>query len=140
MRLVWGIDEAIANYVGGHFPKVWERGGFRSYMAVGIATGDGKTVGGIVLSEFHGHDGTLNIFLERPCLTAPMLRELCAHVFRKVRMKRITAHCEKKNRRARKLVEGIGFRFEGTMRYGGENGDDDLVIYGMTYDNCRWLK
>ena len=139
MRLLWGQETIIAEYVGETFPVVEQRGGLRFRHGVGIVDRDGKMVGAVVISEFRGHDGILNIFLERPVLTPRMLREMFGFVFRRLLMKRVTAHCQKKDRRARKLVEGIGFRFEGTMRYGGENGRDDLIVYGMTFDNCRWL-
>ena len=42
-------------------------------------------------------------------------------------MERITALVRKSNKRSRKLVEGLGFKNEGTIRYPKEN----LILYGL---------
>ena len=44
---------------------------------------------------------------------------------------RITALIEKKNKRSRRFVEGIGFKLEGCVRKGGALGADDMMIYGL---------
>lgn len=139
MRLVWGLDQQVAEYVAAQFPIVAERGGFKVVRAVGIANEAGNLVGGIVMTDFRGHDAELNIFSETPyALTANMLRELCSWAFEGQGMKRLTASISKKNKRSRRFVQGLGFRLEGTKRYGFHDGTDEC-IYGMTHDNCRWL-
>lgn len=49
---------------------------------------------------------------------------------------RITAMTKKKNKRARKLIEGVGFKLEGRMRDVYE--DDDAIVYGLT--KFKWQR
>lgn len=140
MRLVWGLDKQVGEYVAAQFPIAIERGGFKVVRAVGIADQQNRLIGGIVMTEFRGHDAELSIYCDTPnALTPKMLRELCSWAFEGQNMKRLTASVSKKNKRSRRFVQGIGFRLEGTKRYGFHDGTDEC-IYGMTYDNCRWLK
>lgn len=141
MRLAWGIDQPVADYIASKFDLAARRGGFKPHVAVGIVNEAGTLCGGIVMTDWRGHDACLTIHLEPPAyISAPMVKELCAFVFRKKRMKRVTAEIAKKNRRARRYVEGMGFRLEGTLRHGWHDAKDDMCIYGLTYDACKWLE
>lgn len=140
MKLVWGADLAVAEFVAAQFPLASRRG-FALYAAVGIADDHDVLVGGIVGSDWRGHDLCLSIFATRPDFLRPeMIVEACAWCFRAKGLKRITAEIAKKNRRARKFVEHVGFRLEGTLRHGWHDGNDDMCIYGMTAETCRWLQ
>lgn len=44
---------------------------------------------------------------------------------------RITGLVEKKNKRSRRFLEGIGFILEGCSKKAGRRGEDDLMIYGL---------
>jgi RimJ/RimL family protein N-acetyltransferase len=44
----------------------------------------------------------------------------------------MTAIIKKRNRRCRKLAEGLGFKLEGVMRKGAPDGD--LFFYGLLKD------
>lgn len=142
MRLSWGIDEAVAEYVAAQFPIAVERGGFdRFFRAVGIVDGSNLLVGGIVASEYRGHDCCLSIYASRPDFLRPaMIGELCRWCFGEAGFKRLTAQIAKRNKRARKFVEHVGFRLEGVTRHGWHDGSDDMCIYGMTFDACKWLE
>lgn len=141
MRLVWGLDREVAEFVAAQFPIAAARGGFNTFRAVGIADDGDRLVGGIVGSEFRGHDMNLSIYAARPDFLRPaMIAELCRWAFVETRLKRLTAEIAKKNRRARAFVEHVGFAIEGTKRHGWHDGADDMCIYGMTADRCRWLE
>ena len=141
MRLVWGLDAQVAEFVAMQFPLAQERGGFNTFRAVGVATDDGTLVGGIVGSEYRGHDMNLSIYAARPDFLRPaMIGELCRWAFGEAGLKRLTAEIAKKNRRARAFVEHVGFVLEGNKRHGWHDGQDDMCIYGMTADRCRWLE
>ena len=43
---------------------------------------------------------------------------------------RITALCDKRNKRSRKFIAGVGFKEEGCIRQGGGAGED-LIVYGL---------
>lgn len=139
MSVLWGCDKQVGDYVAAQFPLVVQRGGFNVVKAVGFTDSRGRLVGGLVMTDYRGHDAELSIYLEKPSAISPQnLRELFHWAFRSQGFKRLTASISKKNKRCRRLVEGLGFRLEGTMRYGFSDGTDQCV-YGMTYDNCNWL-
>lgn len=140
MRLVWGLDQVVSDYVSAQFPIAARRGGLVPHTAVGVADAAGVLCGGIVLTDWRGHDGCLSIYMARPALTDEMVRQLCEWAFRGEKMKRLTAEIAKRNKRARKFVEHIGFRLEGTLRHGWHDGKDDMCIYGLTHDACKWLE
>lgn len=141
MRLVWGLDSEVAAFVAAHFPETAERGWNNFYAAAGMADEAGVLVGGLVLSEYRGHDGCLSIYAADPRFVTPrMLGEMCRWAFVGRGFKRLTAQVAKKNKRTRRFVEGLGFRLEGTMRHGWHDGNDDMCIYGMTKEACKWLE
>ena len=72
-------------------------------------------------------------------LSRTALSVFFSYPFEELGLRRITTLVEKKNRRARKLNEGLGFVREGCLRKGARNGDN-LIVYGMLKDECRWLK
>jgi len=47
-----------------------------------------------------------------------------------VRFKGVTAMVLRKNRRVRKMLEGLGFKNEGTLRGIGPNGEN-MIVYGL---------
>lgn len=54
-------------------------------------------------------------------------------------VRRVTALIERKNKRSRKLVEGVGFKLEGAMRDAFPG--DDAMVYGLTrrvWSRSRW--
>jgi len=53
--------------------------------------------------------------------------------FEKLYLERIYGHCMSRNSASRKVMEKIGFRFEGTLRHGIKKGEvfEDLDLLGM---------
>lgn len=141
MKLVWGLDEHVAAFVAAHFTEAAARGWHNVYAAVGAVDKSGVLIAGLVFSEYRGHDVCLSIYSDSARFMTPrILREVFQWAFITQRFKRLTAEIAKKNKRARRLVEGLGFRLEGTKRYGWHDGKDDMCIYGMTFNNCKWLE
>lgn len=59
--------------------------------------------------------------------------------FMQLGLNRVTGIQNEFNHKARSLVERLGFELEGEMKQYYQNGES-AMIYGMTKDNCRWLK
>jgi RimJ/RimL family protein N-acetyltransferase len=57
--------------------------------------------------------------------------------FNQLGVRRITGLVPGKNMQARGFDEHIGFRLEGVMRNALK--DDDILVYGMLREECRWL-
>ena len=137
MQLVWGLDAAVADYVAAHFPLAARRGGFKAHAAVGVADESGVLCGGIVMTDWRVHDACLSIYMQRPVLSPGMVHELTHWAFDTQRMKRLTAEIAKRNKKARRFVEHVGFRLEGTLRHGWHDGADDMCIYGLTAKDVK---
>ena len=139
MRLVWGLDEVVGDYISAHFPELTALRVLRPHVAVGFVSNQNQLVGGLALNFENVFEGTLSICTDsRHCLTPRMLRELFHWAFVERRLARLTCQVAKRNKRARRLVIGLGFKMEGTKRKGFD-GRRDCVVYGMTIETCRWL-
>jgi len=66
------------------------------------------------------------------------LRDLFDYPFMQLGCIRITTFAPKANSRAVSLNRRIGFKPEGIMRLA--HFGDDLVVFGMLRDECRWLR
>jgi RimJ/RimL family protein N-acetyltransferase len=53
-------------------------------------------------------------------------------------VKRVTAVTGRKNKKARKALEVMGFVLEGNMER-GLDGFENALIYGLLRENCRWI-
>jgi RimJ/RimL family protein N-acetyltransferase len=107
------------------------------FAAVGVVDKDDVLRGGIVMTDWRIHDGCLSIYMQRPALSKAMIHELTDWVFRTKNMKRVTAEIAKRNKTARRFVEHVGFRLEGTLRHGWHDGADDMCIYGLTAKDVK---
>lgn len=62
------------------------------------------------------------------------IRACLAYPFHQLQVRRVTALVDKRNRRARRFLEGIGFILEGSLKDALPDGD--MCLYGMTR---RWF-
>lgn len=140
MRCAWGIDQVVGEYISAHFPELTALQVLRPHVAVGFVSNDNKLVGGLALNFDSVFEGTLSIYTDsRHCLTPRILRELFHWAFVERRLARLTCQIAKRNKRARRLVEGLGFKMEGVKRRGFD-GRRDAIVYGLVAEDCRWLK
>ena len=113
------------------------------YEAIGIVK-DGAIIGGVIYQDYRKlKDGTYDISLsvagEPGWLTPKTLRAIFEYPFNRLNCSRITTLASKSNRRARDLNVRVGFRLEGVIKGGGGVGRDS-ILYGMTRDECRWIR
>lgn len=66
------------------------------------------------------------------------LQFLLAYPFETLKCARVTALIGRKNKRSRRMVEGLGWKLEGTCRRAWD-GKQDCMVYGMLREECRWL-
>jgi len=86
-------------------------------------------VGGAVFSHWAGRDAR---WLKRW-----MLRIAAAYVFVQLGVSRVYGECAAKDIRVRRIDERLGFIEIATLP--GYFPDDDLVIYEMQLEDCKWL-
>lgn len=136
--VLYGADAQVAALVASRIPHVGEKG-FGDCTALGVVR-DGRIVGGVVFSMFQGHDIHANLAFDTPrWASRAVIRDLFSYPFGQLGCSRITALIGRKNKASRRLCEGLGFELEGVMRK-GLDGREDLIIYGMLREKCRWLK
>jgi RimJ/RimL family protein N-acetyltransferase len=136
--LVLGKDKYIAEFVQRRIPN----SGFGDCSTIGIIRNN-KLVGGFVFHDYQPAFKNISVSLafDTPrALTPDVLRSALAYVFIQGGCVRLSALVARKNKRSRKLVEGVGFKLEGCARKGYLK--DDVMIYGLLrheYEH-RWVK
>ena len=141
MRLVIGHDAAVASFVAMLIPQVQR--GFGECAAIGVAHGD-TLLGGVVYHDFQPECRAIQLSfgaVDSRWLIGPpgdrraIVRGLLAYPFEQLRLNRVWGLTPKKNRRARAVIDGLGFKREGVARAGF--GDDDAIISGLL--RREWL-
>lgn len=67
------------------------------------------------------------------------LKVLFGYPFQQLELNRVTACIRESNSKSLSLVQRLGFILEGELKQYYDNGES-AMIYGLTKDNCRWLK
>ncbi len=130
-----GADEMVAAMVAARVPNL----SLDKYTALGVVRRD-KLVGGVVYHNYIGHDVQVSIAFDSPGWALPgTLRALFDYPFNQLGCRRMTAVVGRKNKRSRKICEGLGFKLEG-VHLKGLDGHQDAMSYGMLKENCRWIK
>lgn len=92
---------------------------------------DGKLAGGILYYDYFGNSINLSVVCDTPrCVNKTIFKAMLGYPFRQLGCKRVTALIKKKNKRSRKLAEGLGFKLEGVIRKHTEDGKD-MCVYGL---------
>lgn len=95
----------------------------------------------VVYHNWRGVSVEMSIAADSPrWASKETIQFLLGWAFNTYNVRRITAIVKRGNARSRKLVDGLGFRTEGTLLDAFE--DDDAVICGMTrrwYERSRWF-
>jgi RimJ/RimL family protein N-acetyltransferase len=136
--LLFGADELVGEMVKSRIPHMrtlqWG-----SFQALGVVR-HGQLVGGVVYHHYRGFDIQIAAAFDAKSWALPgTLRALCAYPFVQLGVTRVTAITGKKNKKARRTLERIGFALEGVAKR-GLDGVEDAMIFGLLKDNCKWLK
>jgi RimJ/RimL family protein N-acetyltransferase len=136
VNLVFGADQFIAHWVAQRvreFNPMHEK-----YTCIGVAD-DVRLIAGMVYHQYRGHDLVMTFASDSPkWANKGNLGAFFRYPFGQLGCKRVTTFAARKNKRSRKLIEGVGFKLEGVMRKG--NGDQDAMIYGMLAEECKWIE
>ena len=130
--------QQIADFVtyaigqGRHMP-------FDNFSALGLVK-DNELIAGVIYNHFTSTNIMAHIAGKpgRRWLTREFLFAMFDYPFNQLGVRRITGLVPKKNKDARRFDEHLGFEYEGNMR--NALADDDMIIYGMLKEKCKWLK
>lgn len=139
MRCVYGYDAQVGAFVASLIRHVGSAEYWGSFVAIGVA--DGNTlVAGAVFNNYRPQYRDIEISFSAASpkwARRGIIREIFRYPFVQLGCARLTTITGRKNRRARRLDEGLGFKLEGVVRKGF--GRDDAMIYGMLKRECKWL-
>ncbi len=134
--LVFGQDRIVCNFVASAFDHI-DR--FDDCIGIGIDK-DGTLVAGVVIELKTPFDAYATVFSTTPrAWSKEIIAGLFQYLFTHLGVSRITCEAAKGNKRSRRIIEGLGFRHEGTKKK-GLDGKRNAIIYGMTDDECQWIK
>lgn len=132
-------DEQVARWVAARMP-IFEFGS-TPYTAIGLADRSGSLIAGCVYQNYtktdiHMHAAALP---GKRWLSKAYLGECFRYPFEQLGCARVTGLVPARNEVAQGFDEHLGFVLEGRVRRILPDGDD-LIIYGMLREECRWLK
>ena len=100
---------------------------------------DGKLIAGVVFNNYCGSSICMHVAsTEKGWLNREFLRACFRYPFHQLKVNRITALVRTDNLDALRFDEHLGFKREGLIRRGDDNGCD-LHLLGMLPDECKWL-
>lgn len=130
-----GADKVVSEMVRERIPHCREDG-FGACTAFGIVR-DGKIAGGVVFNNFRRFDIHMSAALN--CVLKPSeVRLLCNYAFGQLNVRRVTSITGKKNRKARRALQSIGFTLEGVAPR-ALDGEHAAYIYGLLREQCKWI-
>jgi len=133
-----GADTLVGEMVKSRIPHMRGRE-WDPYTALGVVR-SGRLVGGVVYHGYRGFDVQISAAFDEIGWALPgALRALAAYPFLDLKVQRVTIITGRKNRKARKLLHGLGFKFVGVAKR-GLDGNEDACIFEMLKENCKWLK
>jgi len=108
------------------------------YTAMGLLR-KGHLVAGVIYNCFEGTNANMHIGAVKGAkwLTQDFLFSAFDYPFNQLERRRVSACIRAKNKRAIGFVENLGFQYEGTQRH--YYADDDMVMYGLLREQCRFL-
>ena len=115
--------------------EVGESGEDRRCVAVGLKR-DGKIVAAAIFRHFFWPDIEIH-FAINGLATEEYTREVFKYPFIEAGALHITAPIPASNHKCIRLAEHLGFVQEGIKRNAHKDGD--LLLYGMTKEECQWL-
>jgi len=133
MNLVFGSD--VYNWVVERLPSEGEYG---EGQAIGFER-DGRIVAGAIFTNFRGCDVEMSLAAESHYWAKPEVWSvLFDYTYNQLGCDRVTLFIAKKNKRARRLAEHVGFTLEG-IHPRALTGGATACSYGMINERCRWI-
>jgi hypothetical protein len=108
------------------------------YAAMGILGQSGQLEGGVIFNGFNEADVEVTLYAPRR-LSRALFRVICSYAFETLECNRMTARTRASSLVVRRVLTGTGFQEEGMLRRYYKDGED-AVLYGMTKEDCRWLR
>jgi RimJ/RimL family protein N-acetyltransferase len=112
--------------------------GTMPFEAVGVFR-EGELAGAVLYTNWRGSSIEMACAGKPGWLTRGDLKELFAYPFKQLGVYVVLSMVTRRNDRARKFNERLGFRHLGVIESGVSKGEDS-IIYSMTRPQCRWIE
>ena len=128
----------IGEFVARLIPGAEHAEDFGAYQSLGFADSKGL-VAGVVFLNYKQHAVDINLGAINAKWASRAAFKMISHfAYEGLAVNRLHASVGKRNKRSRKLLEGVGFKLEGCLKKGFSK-DEDMMIYGMVRDDCPWI-
>ena len=133
--LLLGADDYVGRWVSYRVGAPMHAGD----KTIGLLDPAQGLIAGVLYQDFNGANIVAHIAAEPGAnwLNRQFLWTIFDYPFNQLGVKRITGQVAAKNLPARQFDEHLGFVAEATLK--DALPDDDLIIYCMRRENCRWL-
>lgn len=139
-RLIFGHDAELAQWAETTYPDCAPLS--RPLAAIGVAS-DEAILGVAIYHNYRqdGNDIEITFVTATPrWATLGNIRELLRYPFVQLGVKRMTAITQKSNKKARKLLTGLGFILEGTHPFAAKDSTS-ACTYGLYSDRAmKWIE
>lgn len=109
-----------------------------NYNALGYVRG-GTLVAGVIFNGYEAANANMHVgAVGTHWLTRDFLAAVFNYPFVQLGKRRVTAYMKSRNKKAIKFATHLGFEYEGRMNH--YYAEDDLLVYGMLRDKCRYLQ
>jgi hypothetical protein len=128
-QLIFNQDEELAAWAETNYPECCPLP--RPFICMGIASSAGEMLGVAIYHDFSDNDVQITFVTATPRWATPgNVRAILHYPFIQLGVKRMTAVTNKSNKKARKILEGVGFKIEGVHPY-ADGGVRSKVSYGL---------
>jgi RimJ/RimL family protein N-acetyltransferase len=136
-KLIYDQTERVVAFMKAHMPyaPAWAS----DIEAIGMEDEHGRLIAGVCYENFTASDVNMHIVgLGANWMTREAVVKAFHYPFNVRGLRRVTSLVAKKNTRSIRLNMHLGFTMEGVKRNALK--DDDLIIFGMTREDCRFIR
>lgn len=135
LDIVLGLDDQVSKWVALRIDGLPNFGKCRT---IGIHQ-DGRMLAGIVFHNYDGNSIEISMAADDPrWCTRQIVRDVLGWPFKQLGVRRMQVTILKRNKKARKFVERLGFVYEGTGRKAAPGGLDMCVYSMLKTEAERW--
>ena len=137
-QLICGRDEELAEWAEEHYPDCAPLS--RPLTSIGVASDSGDIMGVAIFHNYRQNDIEVTFITATPrWATQGVIRGILDYPFKQLGVKRMTAITNKSNKKARKLLTGLGFVLEGVHPFAATDCTS-ACTYGLYAKNAeKWL-
>lgn len=136
MSIVWDQKQRCGDWALARMKDVESWGDW--YQAIGWEK-DGELQAVVVYNYCSKADISMHVAAVpgRRWMTREFLKAVFAYPFKQLGVRRVTGFVPAKNTDAQRFDEHLGFEREGYMKHAMP--DDDVIVYGMLRERCRFI-